>query len=137
MKKNISVVIFDQNLKDEVGKQTNAAFVLGLTAGRLLPDDTFGHDVVDGDNVKHTYLTQIAHFVKKASPAKLQSLRKEFSEMEDTIVLDYTEAAAPSSYEEYEQILSNQKGDEITYRAIYVYGPEESVYPKTKNLSRL
>ncbi len=132
-----SVLIIDQTLKEEVGKQTNAAFVLGLTAGRLLSDSTFGHEVIDGDGSKHAFLTNLPHFIKKATQSKMRSLRAEFMEVEGVIVVDYTEAAAPSTYADYARVLGEQEGEEISYRALYVYGPEEIVGAKTKNLSRL
>ena len=72
--RNISLLLINKSIK-EPGILTNAAFVLGLTAGRDLPEDTFGPDVVDGDGARHTYLTNIAHFVRKAGPSKLRSLR--------------------------------------------------------------
>lgn len=133
---HISVLLVNKNI-DEPGIMANAAFVLGLTAGRLLPEETFGPEVVDGDGKSHTFLTRIAHFVRKATPTKLQALRDTFAEMPDVQVVDYTEDAAPSTYETYAQDLGNHSGEEIVYRAVYVFGPEEKVVPLTKNLSRL
>ena len=135
--KNVSVLIVDQTLKEEPGKLVNAAFVLGLSAGRLAPPETFGDDVVDGDGYRHTFLTAIGHYVRKASQSKLQTLRCEFAKMRDVTIVDYTEAASPANYQEYADALSQQSGVQITYRAIYVYGPETVLVPATKNLSRL
>ena len=115
---------------------TNAAFVLGLTAGRLLSGDTFGPDVTDGDGSIHKHLTNIGHFVREAGQSKLQSLRSEFMQIEGATVVDYTEDAAPANYDEYASNLAGHKGEQILYRAIWVYGPAEIVLPKTKNLSR-
>ena len=133
---NVSVLIVDKNLKTP-GVLANTAFVLGLTAGRLLPDETFGPDVVDGDGARHTYLTRIAHFVREAGQSKLRSLRAGFAELPEVRVVDYTEDAAPSDYETYTRDLGGHAGEQIVYRALYVYGPEEQVVPLTKNLSRL
>lgn len=136
MSGSISVLLVNKNI-DEIGILTNAAFVLGLTAGRHLGDDTFGPEVVDGDGRSHTYLTRIAHFVRKATPTKLRALRDAFADMPDVHVVDYTEDAAPSTYEDYERSLGEHSGEEIVYRAVHVYGPEDKVVPLTKNLSRL
>ena len=133
---HISVLLVARNIK-EAGVLANAALVIGLTAGHLLPEDTFGPDVVDGDGKKHTYLTKIAHFVRKAGPSKLRSLRDTFAEMPDVQVVDYTEDAAPSDYDIYRQDLARHSGAEIVYRAVYIYGPEERIVPLTRNLSRL
>lgn len=135
MADNISVLILNKSMLD-VGIMANVGFVLGLTAGRLLPNDSFGDSVLDGDGDRHEFLTRIAHHVRKAGAGKISTLRREFTTDADIVVVDYTEAAAPSSYEDYAQSLSGQRGDEIIYRALYVYGPAEKIIPKTKNLSR-
>lgn len=132
----VSVLIINQSM-DEKGIVANLGFVVGLTAGRLLPNETFGEDVVDGDGAKHTFLTKIGHYVRKAGGSKIASLRKTFVESEQCIVVDYTEDAAPADYAAYATALSGHKGEQIVYRGIYVYGPDELVIPLTKNLSRL
>jgi hypothetical protein len=132
--KNVSVLIVDKNLPR--GVESNVAFVLGLTAGRLLPEDTFGGDVVDGDGKAHRFLTKIGHFVREATPSKLASLRQAFAAAPEVVITDYTDDAAPSSYEAYETSLRAHAGEQIIYRAIHVFGPEEVVAPLTKNLSK-
>ena len=132
----VSVLLVDKS-QDNKGIIANASFVLGLTAGRELPDETFGPNVVDGDSSEHRYLTNIGHYVRKAGQSKLRALREYFVEQPDTVVVDYTEDAAPADYTEYEKTLGAHSGDAISYRAVYVYGPEEVVVPKTKNLSVL
>ncbi len=133
--KNISVLIVNEKL-DHKGIISNTSFVLGLTAGRELAQETFGSDVVDGDTSTHKYLTNIGHFVRKAGQNKIRTLRKEFLD-QNILVVDYTDDAAPSDYAAYQSAIKNHKGEEIIYRAIWVYGPEEIVTPKTKNLSSL
>jgi Protein of unknown function (DUF2000) len=139
-KKKIGVLIVNQAVTS-AGVENNAALVLGLTAGRLMPDDTFGGDVVDGDGARHVYLTRTAHFVRKCSPSKLRTLRQQLvqhaEQHPELIVVDYTEAAGPSSYEAYEATLAAQKGEQVEYRAVYAFGPEDVLVPLTKNLSRL
>lgn len=132
----VSVLIMDKGIKDN-GILSNAALVMGLTAGRRLPDHTFGYDVVDGDGFIHTYLTNIGHIVRKAGQRKMRSLRELFVKEPDIIVVDYTEDAATVHYSEYEHNLSKHSGEDIQYRGIYVYGPKEKIIPYTKNLSRL
>jgi hypothetical protein len=132
---SISVLIVNQSIK-EVGVLSNVAFVLGLTAGRLMPPVTFGEDVTDGSGRRHRYLTGIPHIVRKAGTAKLIALREALSNLDQVHVVDYAEEAATSSYAEYEAAIRGQTGD-IQYRAIHVFGPFETVYPLTKNLSRL
>ncbi|MDP2932533.1 MAG: DUF2000 domain-containing protein [bacterium] len=136
MGQNVSVLIVNEQIP-EVGILVNAGFVLGLTVGRLLPQDTFGPDVTDGDGEKHTFLTRIGHYVRKASPNKLVALRQKFATTQGVVLVDYTEDAAPADYEAYTTSLGAHRGPEISYRAIYVYGPEEIIVPLTKNLSRL
>jgi hypothetical protein len=131
-----SVLIIDQSIENK-GVATNAGFVLGLTAGRELPETTFGHEAVDGDGLPHEYLTKIGHFVRKAGQSKMQELRNKFLAEPMVKVIDYTEDAAPADYEEYARNLASHKGKEIIYRALYVYGPQSIVLPLTKNLSRL
>ncbi len=136
MKKSISVLIASKAVT-EPGILMNTALVVGLTVGRELPESTFGPDAVDGDGSAHRSLTNIAHFVLKASPSKLRSLRAKFMTMPDVSIVDYTDDAAPSDYATYEETLKSHSGDGIVYRAIHVYGPEDVVVPLTKNLSRL
>ncbi len=131
-----SVLIVNQSIT-ETGILANAAFVLGLTAGRNLPLETFGANVVDGEHRTHMYLTQIGHYVRKAGASKLRALRDTFASMEDVLLVDYTEDAAPADYEAYTRSLGGHAGEDISYRAIHVYGPAEKVIPLTKNLSRL
>ena len=133
--KSVSVLIVYEKL--EPGVLVNAAFVLGLTAGRYMPEETFGPDVVDGEGVSHLYLTNIAHFVRKAGQSKLRSLRAAFAQVPDVKIVDYTEDAAPSTYEIYQRDLGSHSGEQIVYRALHVYGAEERILPLTKNLSRL
>jgi hypothetical protein len=133
----ISVLIISQSLKEYVGVAANAAFVLGLTAGGQLPDTTFGRPVCDGDGLEHAGLTCIAHHVRKASGNKLASLRRELASYPEMVVVDYPDAAAPSDYATYTQALVGQKGEAVTYRAVYAYGPEEVLAPLTRNLSRM
>lgn len=132
----ISVLIVDQSQENK-GILTNAGFVLGLTAGRELPANTFGSDVVDGESSTHKYLTSIAHFVRKAGQSKLRDLRQKFMANSSITVVDYTEDAAPSDYTEYVKTLASHKSEDIYYRALYVYGPKDVVLPLTKNLSSL
>src|SRR3989344_4296466 len=131
--KNISVLVINEKL-DHKGIISNISFVLGLTAGRELSQDTFGPDVIDGDNSTHKYLTNIGHFVRKAGQNKIRTIRKEFLD-QGVKVVDYTEDAAPADYEAYTSAIKSHKGEEIIYRAIWVYGLEEVVLPRTKNLS--
>lgn len=131
-----SVLIVDQQLEHR-GILANAAFVVGLTAGRELPGATFGTDTEDADGSQHRYLTRIGHLVRKAGQSKLRTLRSKLLEIPAVQVVDYTEDAAPANYEEYAQNLKTRKGEEISYRAIHVFGPSELIVPLTKNLSRL
>ncbi len=131
-----SVLIVSKGMEHK-GLLANVGFVLGLTSGRLLPDDTFGKDVTDGDGSTHKFLTNIGHYVREAGQSKLKSLRDELAQIPEITIVDYTEDAAPSSYEEYAASLGRHKGEEIIYRAIHVFGPEEILLPKTKNLSML
>ena len=136
MEEYLSVLIIDQSIESK-GIATNAGFVLGLTAGRELPDDTFGYEVTDGDGASHAYLTKIGHYVRKAGQNKMRELRTKFIAEPKVKVVDYTEDAAPADYEEYAHNLASHKGEEIVYRALYIYGPKEVILPLTKNLSRL
>lgn len=136
MEEYLSVLIVDQSIKDK-GILTNAGLVLGLTAGRELPEETFGPEAIDGEGPPHKYLTKIGHFVRKAGQSKIRDLRVKFLEDPDTKVIDYTEDAAPANYEEYTRNLAAHRLEQIVYRALYVYGPKDIVLPLTKNLSRL
>ena len=119
------------------GILANAGLVLGLSAGRVLPQETFGAEVVDGDGSSHAALTNIGHYVRKAGQGKLRKLRRELSSHEDVVIIDYTQQASPADYQKYMDDLSQSSGEDILYRAVYVYGPEEKVVPLTKNLSKL
>jgi hypothetical protein len=133
--KNISVLIVNEKI-DHKGIIANVSFVLGLTAGRELLQETFGTDVVDGDDSIHKYLTNIGHYVRKAGQNKIKTIRKEFLDA-GIMVVDYTDDAAPADYATYTESIKSHKAEEIIYRAIWVYGPEEIVLLKTKNLSSL
>ena len=130
----VSVLIVDKS-EIAIGLMINVGFVLGLSASKLMPPDTFGTDAVDGDGVMHPALTCIGHIVREAGQNKLRTLRSEFSNSDGVYVTDYTAAAMPSSYDQYTDTLRQQSGEAIKYIAIHVYGPEEIVVPKTKNLS--
>ena len=132
----ISLLILDKNVIDK-GVLANVGLVLGLTAGKLLPDELFGPEVVDGDGSKHTFLTNIGHNARKAGQNKLKTLRDEFLGDPDVLVVDYTEDAAPANYQAYAASLREKSAEQLYYRAIYFYGPEEKLAPRTKNLSRL
>lgn len=134
--KYVSVLIVDQ-AQENKGILVNASFVLGLTAGRAMPESTFGPDVVDGDGNTHRYLTNIGHFVRKAGQNKIRTLRRELGAHAETVIVDYTEDAAPADYDAYKTSIAGKRADELTYRAIHVFGPEDIVLPKTKNLSSL
>lgn len=134
--KHVSVLIIDQSIESK-GIAANASFVLGLTAGRELPAGTFGPEVMDGDGTPHKYLTNIGHYVRKAGQSKMRDLRAKFLATPGVTVVDYAEDAAPADYDEYARNLGSHKGEQIAYRALYVYGSEEAVLPLTKNLSRL
>jgi len=133
---NISLLIVNKSIA-EPGIIVNAAFVLGLTVGRQLPDETFGPAVIDGAGNRHESLTSIGHIVRKATSTKLRTLWGTFSADPEVLIVDYTEAAAPADYAAYAAALGSSAGDEISFRAIHVYGPEDKIVPLTKNLSSL
>lgn len=133
---NISVLIVDKGI-DSTGILANTSLVLGLSAGRTLPAETFGEDVLDGEGSTHSSLTNIGHYVRKAGQSKIRTLREKFSTDTDITLIDYTEQAAPADYSQYRENLAQVSGEDIKYRAIYVYGPEETIVPLTKNLSKL
>ncbi len=130
-----SVIIVDK-AEEHHGLLANISFVLGLSASKYMPPETFREDAIDGDGAVHRGLTCIAHHVRQAGQNKLRTLRKHFTEIDSVEVTDYTRAALPSSYDEYTKTLKNQSGDEIEYLGIHLFGPEEAIVPKTKNLSR-
>jgi Protein of unknown function (DUF2000) len=130
-----SVLIVNEQL--EPGSVANVAFVLGLSAGRCMPEETFGPTVFDANGGEHHRLTTIGHIVRKASAGKLRGLRAEFLNIPGAIVIDYSEDARTTSYAEYERTLSSRQSDAIVYRAVYVYAPKDSVQALTKSLSRL
>src|SRR3989338_4288282 len=114
--KNISVLVVNEKI-DHKGILANTSFVLGLTAGRELPKETFGVDVTDGDNSMHKYLTNIGHYVRRAGQNKIKTIRKEFLDA-GILVVDYTEDAAPADYVAYTASIKAHKSEEIIYRAI-------------------
>ncbi|MBP9839324.1 MAG: DUF2000 family protein [Proteobacteria bacterium] len=132
----LSVLIVNQSLEHR-GLLSNAAFVLGLTAGRELPPSTFGENVWDKDGKSHKYLTKIAHHVRKASGGKIRAIREAITDNSAISAVDYPEEAAPSDYSIYSNALKEKAISEIDYRAIHLYGPESLLLPLTKNLSRL
>ena len=67
----------------------------------------------------------------------MKTLRKKFQEAEGIIVVDYTEDAAPSDYQEYLDNLKTHSEEDLSYRALWVYGDRSIIEPLTKNLSRL
>jgi hypothetical protein len=132
----VSVLIVNQAIESK-GILANVALVLGLTAGRELPQSTFGSDVLDGEGAIHRYLTNIGHVVRKAGHNKMRTIRTALVKSPDVLLVHYTEDAAPVDYNSYSRSLVGHSGEDIKYRAIYIYGPGESVMPLTKNLSRL
>lgn len=134
--KKVSVLVVDQT-SEHKGIIANVGLVLGLTAGRELPQETFGGEVIDGDGHFHRYLTKIGHYVRKAGQSKIRSIRDALRQHPEVLIVDYTEDAAPADYSQYAENLKKHSGEQIQYRAIYFYGPDNLVTPLTKNLSRL
>ncbi|MGZ4753429.1 MAG: DUF2000 domain-containing protein [Acidimicrobiia bacterium] len=130
-----SVLILNGKIP-EVGVIANTAFVLGLTVGRLIPDTTFGPNVLDGDGRTHLSLTQIGHTVRVANPTKLARLAETLKGEAGLTVVDYTEDAAPADYAQYTATLGVRQGEDIVYRAVHVFGPADLVDKYTRNLSR-
>jgi hypothetical protein len=133
---DVSVIIVNKSIRD-LGVIANAAFVIGLTAGRLLPDETFGSDVTDGSGSRHLHLTRIGHVVRKAGAQKLRRVRDELAAADRVTVVGYPEQAAPADYALYAEALEHAPADEINYRAIHAWGPRAVIEPVTSNLSRL
>jgi hypothetical protein len=131
-----SVLIINQGLA-EPGTVANVAFVVGLTAGRLLPPHTFGGDVADADGRLHRHLTRLPHFVRRAGESKLRALHAAFSAMPEVVVVDYSDDARTSEYEKYAAALATRRTEAVVYRALHVFGPSHLLLPLTKNLSRL
>jgi hypothetical protein len=132
----IGVLLVDQSITS-AGIEQNLGLVLGLSAGRKMLCEHFGPDVSDADGRTHPQLTNSPHFVRKCSANKLRELRDVFASHPELIVVDYTEAAATSDYAAYAKALSEQAGDQVVYRAVFAFGPEQLLTPLTKNLSRL
>ena len=84
----ISVLVVDKAL-DHKGVLANASLVIGLSAGRLMPEDTFGEKAVDKDGNTHHPLINQAHFVRKAGQLKMKTLRSKLTDNPDVEVVDY------------------------------------------------
>jgi hypothetical protein len=131
----LSALVVNESI-DDIGILVNAAFVLGLTAGRRMPESLFGPPALDAQGLEHQPLTCIPHYVRKASRGQLRTLLERARGNPEVQVQDYSEEAAPSTYAAYTQALAVAQPADIVYRAVHVIGPVDVITPWTKNLSR-
>ena len=130
------VLIADENLPP--GLIANTAAVLGVTLGRLMPEECVGEDIVDGSGLPHRGIVTIPLPVLRADARKLGDIRRALAreEYSDLLVVDFTDVARScKNYDEYKAkaaICTEQ-----SYLGLALYGDRKKINSLTGSMPLL
>lgn len=130
------VLVIDENLP--VGVIANAAAVLALSLGKLVPE-MVGDDFTDYDGRVRRGITTLPIPTLKGNGELLRSMRERLREFEsEIIVVDLVGATKTTrSYEEYIESIQNTPEDKQEYLGIALSGTKKLVNKFTGNLGLL
>ena len=123
-----------------LGLMANTAAVLGISLGKMFPEEIVGGDVKDADGQIHPGITAKTIPVLAADRERIKRLRDSLFAQENTdvTVIDFSEAAQKClEYDAYRQMLSCLTGEDLYYLGICLYGPDKKVNKLTGNLALL
>lgn len=119
------------------GLAVNAAAVLAVTVGRLLPS-VVGPDAVDGSGRRHAGLISITLPILKAPRAVISQIKARAEQTGALTVVDLTEPAQTArTYDDYLAQIARIPAEELEYRGIALYGAKGLVNKLTGNLPLL
>jgi hypothetical protein len=121
-----------------MGLIANTAAVLGISLGKMYPEDIVGGDIPDADGKIHSGITAKTIPMLAASRAKIKEIRDKLFEDSSITTIDFSEAAQKClEYDDYIRILSGLSSTDIHYLGICLYGPDKNVNKITGNLCLL
>ena len=124
------------NEKIEVGKAMNALShtMLGFGAGAVSKEEIHLNQYVDAQGNVHSNISEMPIVVLKANSNKIRNLRTAAIE-NDLKVVDFTDTMSIGSYEEEYAVTKTKRDYELVYRAIVIFGPQETVTSLTRKFS--
>jgi len=127
-------IVLDEELTP--GRAANAAAVIALTVGALVPD-LQGEDVVDADGAIHPGLIPIGLPVLKAPAGTIGALRERAVEA-GLVVVDFPAPGQQTTdYEAFRHAVSTTRAAELEYVGVAVIGPKKRVARITGQLALL
>jgi hypothetical protein len=123
-----------------IGLIANTAAVLGISLGKMFPEDIVGCDLKDADGNTHVGITAKTIPVLSADRIQIKEIRDGLftQDSRDVTVIDFSEAAQKClEYDDYMQILSGLPSAELYYMGICLFGPDKRVNKLTGNLGLL
>lgn len=132
------VMIIDRELP--LGLIANAAAVLGISLGKLFPEEIVGRDIQDADGNVHVGITTKTIPLLAGSKEQIRSIRAAIGtgSNSDVTVIDFSEVAQKCrDYESYVDILSSYTASRLAYLGICLYGPDKKVNKLTGSLGLL
>lgn len=123
-----------------IGLIANTAAVLGISLGKLYPEDIVGADIPDADGNIHKGITAKTIPVLTSSRAEIKETRDALLKESgsDITVIDFSEAAQKCiEYDDYTKVLSGLATADINYMGICLYGPDKKINKLTGNLRLL
>lgn len=129
------VMVLDEELP--VGLAVNTAGVLAVTLGRDI-GSVVGPEVLDGSGRRHAGLTRLPIPILKAGGEVVRDIRLRAEEMEDLLVVDFTDAAQTSrTYDEYTSKIITVPSERLGYLGVALYGGKKAVNKLTGSLPLL
>lgn len=132
------VMVIDRELP--LGVIANAAAVLGISLGKLFPEEIVGHDIQDADGNVHVGITTKTIPLLAGTKDQIKSIRDTIGtgSYSDVTVIDFSETAQKCrDYESYVDILSGYTASRLAYLGICLYGPDKKVNKLTGSLGLL
>jgi hypothetical protein len=119
------------------GLAVNAAAVLAVTVGRLVPS-VVGPEATDGSGQTHAGLISITLPILKAQSAVIRQIKMKAEQTGGLIIVDLTEPAQTArTYDDYLAQIAKTPAEELEYRGIALYGAKGSINKLTGNLPLL
>ncbi|MBP2654141.1 MAG: hypothetical protein H6Q73_1710 [Firmicutes bacterium] len=132
-----TVFLIDRKLP--LGLIANTAAALGLSLGSKV-EGLVGPDIFDKDERIHIGITKVNLPILGTSQEEIKAIREKVYEEEfrDILVIDFCSVAQKSKrYEDYTELLSETKVDNIKYLGICLYGSSQKINKLTGGFSLL
>ncbi|WP_312336174.1 DUF2000 domain-containing protein [Anaerospora hongkongensis] len=132
------VMVIDRELP--MGLIANTAAVLGISLGKLFPDEIVGRDIQDADGNVHVGITTKTIPLLAGTKDQIKGIREAIGAGGDpaVTVIDFSEIAQKCrDYESYVDILTCYTASRLAYLGICLYGPEKKINKLTGSLGLL